>query len=453
MIDFIPVCMAKADTKLVWGRENAPDLYGYQVSGSGRFIGRADRYACGGSGRSVLINGASLKGCGATPFAQHGIAGYDDGQLVLREAVKEAVYLSCIHSVYSDAIPAIAVLRTGEMTPIKLGVTESEWYQLPFARRFDHGAILVRGFPVRLANYSHQINTADGALADIMHRYGVTDDSYKFASRMVWQFADRAAFWWVRRVDFGAVMSDNIDIFGNPFDVATTTIKPDFRNTFSCAWKKPFWAGITSSTSAAAHHIADNFLPIGTPEQAQKAWAATTQQATAAIYARLRVHLLTLTGFTVAEAERLFSENAAQAGALAQAIFKYLKAGTNVAGMLDGDEPHDGDWRIVRVPHIGSDFRATFRALSRGEHPADLAAAEIAERHQQAAAYLGFRDAWEGNCAAINANISGVLRSVPELEFTYQKIAFGSPDWEADVSALMDKAITLFSNTAGRKPE
>lgn len=453
MIDFIPVGMAKADTKLVWGRESAPDLYGYQVSESGRFIGLADRYEGGGSGRSVLINGVSLKGCGATPFAEGRGAGYSDGQLVLREAVKEAVYLSCIHSVYPDAIPAIAVLRTGNMTPIKLGVELDEWQRLPFARRFDHGAILVRGFPVRLAHYSHQINTADGALADVMHRYGAADEPYAFASRMVWQFADRAAFWWVRRVDFGAVMSDNIDIFGNPFDLATTTIKPDFRDTFSCAWKKRFWAGLTISTTSAAHHIADHFLPSGTPELAQKAWAATVHKAEAVFHSRLQVHLLTLTGFTVAEAERLFQENRRQAAALAAGIFRYLKQGTDVTAAVEGDEPHDGDWRIVRVPHIGSDFRSTFAALSRGEVPADKTAEELASQHRQTVDYLGFREAWECNCSAINANISGLLRSVPELEFTYQNIAFGSPDWETEVAALMDRAISLFSQTAGRKPE
>lgn len=434
-------------SNLVWGDTT---YNAYEVAGEGTVYGEVEYYYPTSSGRSGCIDGVSVKGSGATHFADSDEPDYTHGMCMLRDAVKEAVYLNCIHHIFPDASKALAVRVTDKKVPIPLPdyLTDAEISAMPIYRREDYAGQLVRTFPTRLMHISKDIGNHEAGLIYLKSIYP-GDTATEVVKAVLVQLIDRMAYWWVRRVDTAAWSRDNIDVYGNPLDTANVTFKPDFRNTYTCKGEKLFWDAGYDRFLRMGMELCNTFMPEGldTP---------TFQEIDALIISTWQdlrnKHVLALLGLREDEITKLRELARDEADILSTALLDYLNVGTEVTQKSSDGSTYDGDYLLVRTPLIGQNFRIGLRSLLTGRGvPSDEGLA-LTKAYANAIQHIPHRAEWLDNCIAINTDVSSLLRSVPELEYRYQDLAFSEvEDWYTQVGNQIDEAVALYKSTIGKE--
>lgn len=223
-------------------REHLLESCGYLISNSGGadVIGWADRYggsgigSNGGSGRSVVLNGYSVKGVGATsligsdaPFT------HSSGGAYLEEAIREIIFSRFLNRVLPHgASPILAVIDTG---------VDHKWH-LENGIKTERRVLIVRPFSLRPAHFERALRyrPADfkGKRADIARvasNFRIFSEFYGLENlksnleRCHMRWAEQVAFAQVHNIALGSSPS-NVSIDGEVLDFGAVSTLPYLAN-------------------------------------------------------------------------------------------------------------------------------------------------------------------------------------------------------------------------------
>ena len=396
--------ISRVPAVVVWGDETAAEKYAYQIDNDGSEVALIDHYGRNGrgSGRAAIVNGKSLKGVGVTPLAGRGY--YGTGKLPLSEALTEAKWLRVFHQHHPDAIDAHAVLKIEGHAPYNLShLSDEEIADIPLDWRGDSASILVRDEPIRFAHFEASDTTNAENLQFCKEKYGLPyADDYEFAEIMLRQCLERKFYWFFRRVHTGSVSLDNIDIFGNVFDLPLTCQLPDFRNVHACSHNVGFWDGdYLDSHTCVAGYVADNLLPNTTQDERDAAAEVTFLIVDSLNQEIFHQQALALLGFDQAEIAELVCLDAALVDRLGNAIITYIRKGTNISSGYNGIQSRwCGAEELYRnVGFIGeNDFRLDFPMIVSGGLAGGYELGLIGDLYNSTRGLVGFNPDRLNNC-------------------------------------------------------
>lgn len=419
--------------KEVYGELTGEQIECFVADPKGDVIAFADYYNPQGSGRSVLFNNIYLKGVGPTGIVKDNKAFVATGQLSMNEAVNEVIFLEIIASEFNDSIRPYSILETDEQVCLHPKMDIEEFDKLIPRKQYSRGAILARGFPTRIAHLAVQENGKEDILrlTTGINFYDISDYIYSILDNV----AKRAGFWWVRRIDFGAVMPDNIDIHGNVFDLATATIKPDYRNTYVCKHKKLFWdyksAYSPDVPIELVNGIGESTMYRMTPaiaffEKRLKHWH--------------KFYLLDLLGFTDEDKYSLELQAPELFESITSEIDLILRVGTDVKL----DDPYDGHVELINKKLVGLNWREGLSRVVMGRPFFDKAFEKLSTLFPQVFKYIGWKKVWVENQRVIHMDISGSFRACEANELAlYEAIENGR------IEKYIDDHVNLYKTTLG----
>ncbi|ENM3753517.1 hypothetical protein NTH38_003297 [Vibrio cholerae] len=360
----VPVALKKMTCINLWSAPNIDvELFHYHVDGDGdELVGHADRYGVLGSGRCVILHGGLVKGIGRTPLVNEERHFYSTGSLIVTDAVIEVVYLEAIGRLVENAIKPIGLSFTNTMEEINLESAVDAGYDLeevPLDRKIDHGALLVREVPIRIAHIYPLELSRDGIIDYLVHHNpDIADDKFCFViQKFLKKVANILAVLFINRFSVGTTAISNFSIHGVPFDTASSSFLRDFRNCWIASGKIPVWEENKVILNDLTSYIVD-FLGIynvddidGSVEMIDETYDKVDQIWEDALH---RASLLML-GLTLDEVDNLDKETVLP---LQEAIIGYLQEGTIDYDLYDGDI---ADWRAPKW--VGLHFDEEFPLL------------------------------------------------------------------------------------------
>ncbi|MBV9929440.1 MAG: hypothetical protein JO013_00635 [Alphaproteobacteria bacterium] len=163
----------------VIARSEPADGYGWADRYGGAGIGRH-----GGSGRSAIVNGYSVKGIGPTPLlgVGEGLA-HSSGGAYLEEAIREILFSQLLQRILPHgALPILAIIDTG---------VDQAWH-LEDAIKLERRVLIVRPFSLRLAHFERAYRYCPG------NYQGKRDDMRRVRHNLA-IFSDRYGVDWLKR--------------------------------------------------------------------------------------------------------------------------------------------------------------------------------------------------------------------------------------------------------------
>lgn len=360
----MPVKVKKKGCINLWSAPNIDvESFHYHVGGDGdEIVGQADRYGVLGSGRAAIFNGGLVKGIGPTPLVNEERHFYSTGSLIITDAVIEVIYLEAIDRLVENAIKPLVLSLTGTMEEINLESAIEAGYDLtevPLDRKIDHGALLVREIPTRIAHiYPLELNRDEIINYLVSHNPDIADDKYCFViQKFLKKVADVLAILFINRFSVGTTAISNFSIHGVPFDTASSSFLRDFRNCWIASGKIPVWEENKVILNDLTSYTVD-FLGIydvddidGSVEMIDETYDKIDQIWEDALH---RASMLML-GLTLKEIDNLDKETALP---LQKSIIGYLQEGTIDYDLYGGDI---ADWRAPKW--VGLYFDEEFPAL------------------------------------------------------------------------------------------
>lgn len=425
--------MKPIPSKLVYGDAGAGLSASFKIDPTGTRVGYADYYNPKGSGRSVLYGDIYSKGVGNTGIVGDNTNFIATGQLAMTEAVNEAIFLEIIASEFPDAVKVHCILETEERVCLHPKMSKEEFEKLIPRKQYSRGAILARDFPTRIAHLA----TNPDKIKDILQTttgikfYETSDYIYSILDNI----AKRAGFWWVRRVDFGAVMPDNIDINGNVFDLATATIKPDYRNTYVCKHKHLFWDYVAAYSPSIPIELVNgvNDAPMHrmTPainffEKRMEYWH--------------KFYLFDLLGFTDEDKYSLELQAPELFESIAKEIDSIIRIGTDVKP----EDPYDGHVELINKQLVGLNWREGLSRIVLGRSTFDSAFNNLSRLFPQVFKYIGWKKVWCDNQRLIHTDISTAFRACSNNEVAlYEAIETGR------IKEYINSHVAIYKETLG----
>ncbi|MEZ8082551.1 hypothetical protein [Enterovibrio norvegicus] len=430
----VPVTLRKKACINLWSAPNMDvESFHYHVDGDGEeIVGLADRYGVLGSGRAAIFSGGFVKGIGPTPLVNEERHFYSTGSLIITDAVMEVIYLEAIDRLVDNAIKPLMLSLTDVMEEINLESAIDAGYDLddvPLDRKIDHGALLGREIPTRIAHiYPLELNRQEIIEYLVSHNPDIADDKYCFViQKFLIKVANILAVLFINRFSVGTTAISNFSIHGVPFDTASSSFLRDFRNCWIASGKIPVWEENKVILNDLTSYTVD-FLGIydvddidGSVEMIDETYEKIDQIWEDALH---RVSLLML-GLTLEEID-CFEKEAVLP--IQKAIIGYLQEGTIDYDLYDGDI---ADWRAPKW--VGLHFDEELPAL-------------VAERKQTSFAPLNeafsdfnftFTDEHVERCKMITASRLP-LTNVPTLELKLRNLrnVDGNIDFEGYRSVI-----------------
>ncbi len=360
----VPIKLRKRSCKNLWSAPSIDsELFHYHVEGDGaNLIGEADRYGILGSGRAAILNGGFVKGIGPTSLINNERHFYSTGSLTITDAVIEVIYLEAIDRIIDGAIKPLSLSLTNSMEEINLESAIEAGYvldEVPLDRRLDHGALLVREIPIRIAHiYPLNLNRDEVIQYLVTHNPDIEDEKYCLViQKFLIKVANILAVLFINRFSIGTTAISNFTINGVPFDTASSSFLRDFRNCWISSGKVPVWEENKVILNDITSYIVD-FLGIydvddidGSVEMIDETYDKVDEIWEAALY---RSSMLLL-GLTLDEIDDFNQETILP---LQKAIIAYLQEDTIDYDLYDGDV---ADWRAPKW--VGLDFCTEFPLL------------------------------------------------------------------------------------------
>ena len=363
-METVPVQLRKKSCIHLWSAPSVDaEAFHYHVSGEGEFLeGRADRYGMLGSGRCAIVNGGLVKGVGPTPLVNQERHFYSTGGLIITDAVIEVIYLEAISRLISDAIKPLSVSFTNQMEEINLESALEAGYDLdevPLERKIDHGCLLVREIPVRVAHLYPMNLTRDEILNFLVaHNPEIADAKPCFIiQKFIRKVSDNLAILFMNRFSVGTTAISNFSIHGVPFDVASSSFLRDFRNCWIASGKIPVWEENRFILNELVAYIVDflGIFDINHIDEAVEMIDETYDKLDWIWESSLKRASLLMFGLTLEEIDQL---DEASAMPLQNAILAYLQKDTLDYDLYDGDI---ADWRAPKW--VGLNFEDEFPLL------------------------------------------------------------------------------------------
>lgn len=329
-------------------------------NGSSPILVKCDKYGRYGSGRAIILNGISIKGCGPTPLINKDASlYYKSGNLTLNDAVVDAIYLGCMKHLFPDAIAPKAVLLLNQEAEFNLQSAINNRIDVEsfeHSAKFTSAAMLLREVPTRLTNLPFLTSEEAFKLLTKHNPELVYSDKIDLIKKLLQKYASKQAELWVRRIATGAGSPDNYDLCGNPFDVSNMTTRYDFRNTYYSSERILFWDEGKLLLKKTAKLLVEVLLSIEEYEQAESIYLEMVDY----IWEARRLKVLKLFGLNDEQISTLVPSQ--YFIPFTDMMFKALKAGTEV-DKSTGDqsdfycdmEPVTGNWYVPRSH--GTDFR------------------------------------------------------------------------------------------------
>lgn len=342
-----------------------------QIAPTGTLVAAYDHYenAHGGAAMSILWADKYIKGVGRTPLISD--PSLATGRLSRHVGCREALFTLLSRHCFDDAPQLSAVLE------------DTQQY-----------ALVVRTLPLRLAHFAEMQGTWQDKLAVCKAHYHLTqmeDDAFR--EHMLVTILGRLGFWFFRRVQFGRVQSDSIDIFGNIVRHEHTHTKADFRNTYISADKALLWDTLEDAV-IVIHFILDNLTDGDTLTN-----SVTAQHYFDVLTRVMQQQAIQLLGLSPREVQLLSHADPELTRQLGQAIIDYLREDTDITG-----DAADALWAEVEIGH---NFREDFVRIVKGMSLSTDAADVIARYYRQVGQSIPVRTtAWLQNCRDSNTDIS-----------------------------------------------
>ncbi|QUJ68530.1 hypothetical protein KDD30_05290 [Photobacterium sp. GJ3] len=363
-METVPVQLRKKVCINLWSAPSVDaEAFHYHVRGEGALLeGKADRYGMLGSGRCAIVNGGFIKGVGPTPLVNQERHFYSTGGLIITDAIIEVIYLDAIARLIPDAIQPLSVSFTDQMEEINLESALDAGYDLdevPLERKIDHGCLLVRDIPVRVAHLYPMNLTREEILSFLVaHNPEIADEKPCFIiQKFIRKVSDNLAVLFMNRFSVGTTAISNFSIHGVPFDVASSSFLRDFRNCWIASGKIPVWEENRFILNELVAYIVDflGIFDINNIDEAVELIDETYDKLDWIWESSLKRASLLMLGFTLDEIDQFDPDSVV---ALQDGILGYLKKDTIDYDLYDGDI---ADWRAPKW--VGLNFEEEFPRL------------------------------------------------------------------------------------------
>lgn len=352
LIAMQPINVERVASTAIYPLTAVDPQWSVAINPTGTLVAHYDQYdnANGGATHAILFADKYIKGVGPTPLASDGQSGW----LSMDVACREAMFTHITHQRFNDAPALTAVLE-----------------------KDDGHCLLVRDMPVRLAHIESMAGTPQEKMNRCKALYNLSNLSdADFCDQMFYTIINRLSYWFFRRVQFGRLDFDAIDIFGNMVRHTDTQTYPDFANV-AFSDDQAGWA-ITERYAVVIHFMLDNFID---DDLNKSVIADRYSHLIQDLFRRSAIELL---GVTRRETNLLYSIAPELVDLLGQAIIAYLE-----------DELSQATFR--------DDFTRILKNMTTSSSKADV----IASHYRKIGRYIPVRTSfWLENCRNANTDIS-----------------------------------------------
>jgi hypothetical protein len=213
-------------------------------------MGYADRYggygigANGGSGRAVILEEYSIKGCGRTPLVSATTdASHASGGAYLEEIVRETIYSEIVRAEFPfSAIPTLAIIDTGLVQIWDDEGGKAERRVLMVRPNFIRPAHYIR------ANFFLSNNHLEGAedffrvgrfFENSIEKFG-KNKTVNFFLRFWFRWAEQLAYSFIHRLPHGSNTLSNVALDGRLLDFGATSAVSSWANIATMRAFQPF---------------------------------------------------------------------------------------------------------------------------------------------------------------------------------------------------------------------
>ena len=371
---------------VLWSDPAVSDIkhFALIVDELGDIVGDCDFYGIEhgrGSGRAAIYDGLSIKGVGATTLVDPSKpASYTSGRLPEKAAINEACSMAFVAHLFDDAIKPMGVLSPENPVQLPMMIDGEEICLNDYVKHSNE-SLLVRESPDRLTHYTipERQHETWKLLARIKESHGIASDNpFYIIFYYLYTVVYRRAYMDILRFRTNCASVDNVDIFGNCFDLAMAKNMPDYRNT-SIALSSEFWI----TTGVFAHILCEFFKDhVLQPNESK---VITAETCLAYFGDNTNLHFLSaaqdayiyfapiLLGLSLEERNHLCRERESEYLSACTELFKYILTDTSIAE----------DTRAVSLgweKHAGTNFRESLPLIVQGIEPKEAVAKIVFEK-------------------------------------------------------------------------